>query len=183
MHRRSRLPLNSHRNPIKRPHSQKLREGASEARRQLQNDEQHEVEDHDPLASIAIRYRAEHQRSHRSQHESYGNALCSVSSMVFTAAKRTDTGRLTQVTSEFSTPKSRAISVTVNETVKKSKASHVLDEKVSSLCLSLVDPVSLQHTTLRSPLGTSTTGASQAGVRSRSDSASYSSEAATTIYA
>lgn len=38
---------------------------------------------------------------------------------------------LTQVTSEFSTPKSLAISVTVRDTVKKSKASHVLVANVS----------------------------------------------------
>jgi hypothetical protein len=70
-----RIPLYSHRNPIKRPHSQKLRQRARETRRQLQYNKQHKVENHDPFASIAIRYRAEHQRSHRSQHESYGDAL------------------------------------------------------------------------------------------------------------
>ena len=37
--------------------------------------------------------------------------------------------QLTQVTSEFSTPKSFATSVTVNETVAKSNASHILQKR------------------------------------------------------
>lgn len=72
-----------------------------------------------------VRYSAEQKCSDGSQHERDSDALAPGQNL---CSRPVYDEQLTQVTSEFSTPKSCATSVTVKDTVKKSKASHVLEQ-------------------------------------------------------
>lgn len=67
--------LTSHRNPIQGPTAQKLWKGSAKARAQLEYDEQAQVDNHRPLASVSIREDTEDDCADRSKHQSYCHAL------------------------------------------------------------------------------------------------------------